>query len=46
MALMRSVTGSAVAMRSHTGRFFENATPRSGVSSVTKPGTTPMPLSG
>ena len=44
--LMRSVTGSAAAIRSHTGRFFENATPRSGVSKLTTSGISGMPLVG
>ena len=44
--LMRSVTGSAAAIRSHTGRFFENATPRSGVSRLTTSGMMGMPLGG
>ncbi len=44
--LMRSVTGSAVRIRSATGRLRLNETPRSGVSSDTRPGTSGIPLFG
>ena len=46
MKLMRIVTGSAVAIRSHTGRLREKATPKSGAPSENAFGMISNPAAG